>query len=102
MKARDRGYGVDNATTEHNWANPAGQTMDILVILMLSGLLFCCVASVVYLVRREWALAIFFAAPVMLVVVAVTVEHFRAQAIREARQQAIERGDIPPEPNVGE
>jgi ABC-type multidrug transport system fused ATPase/permease subunit len=76
--------------------------MDILVILMLSGLLFCCVASVVYLVKMEWALAIFFAAPVVLVVVAVTVEHFRAQAIRDARQQAIERGDIPPGPNVGE
>ena len=66
--------------------------LNLLGILLL---LACAVASIRHLRLREWSLAAFFAAPVVLVVLLAGFAYFQGRAIRAARQEAMERGDIP-------
>ena len=72
----------------------------IVALLILAFALACGVVSVVHMFRKEWGLAVLFALPALYVLVAVAVESARSKAIREARQKAIERGDIPAEDGV--
>jgi len=53
------------------------------------------------MLHRRWWEGFLFALLPMLVTLAVAVEALRGYAIREARQKAIERGDIPVEKNFG-
>lgn len=55
----------------------------------------CAGASVLCIFRKRWALALLFALPALYVVVGGTIAVIKGQLIREARQKAMERGDIP-------
>ena len=72
-------------------------------LLNLLGILFllaCAVASIRHLRLKEWSLAAFFASPVLLIILGVGFAYFQGRAIRAARQEAMERGDIPADHSV--
>jgi hypothetical protein len=69
--------------------------VNVIPTLIVVFALACGVASAVCMFRKRWWHALLFALPVLLITLAVTIEHMRGRAIRDARQKAMERGDIP-------
>lgn len=69
--------------------------MNVIAILIAVFALACAVVSITCMLRRQWWPALLFALPALLITLAAVVAVLQGQAIRDARQKAIERGDIP-------
>jgi hypothetical protein len=71
--------------------------MNVASILVILCVLTCGMLSLRCCFSRQWRCAVLLILPVLFAIGAVVTEHLRMHAINDARNNAIERGDIPKE-----